>query len=144
MKYLGLDIGKKNIGVASGEIIASELTTLRAGKDENFYQSPAKDRAFEEIGKLLRQEEADALVVGLPVDENGQDTEESKHIHQLASQLEAELNVTVHLTNETLTSFMAEDILSEQGLSGDEAKKRIDQLAASLILQQFIEENAGS
>lgn len=142
MRYLGLDLGARKIGVAVGELIASELTTLRNNKGESFYEEPYREKVIKEISALISQEEADAVVVGLPVGEEGDETEESKKVRGFAEHLEEKLNISVHLTNETLTSFMAQDILESQGLSPQEIEEREDQLAATLILQQFIEENA--
>lgn len=142
MRYLGLDIGARSIGVAVGELIASELTTLRSGKDKSFYEQP--ELSFEPIAKLIVQEQADAIVVGLPVNEDGTLSPEAKKVQVYADKLSKKLDKTIHFVNETLSSFMASDILESQGLSIEEAKLREHQLAAQLILQQFIEENAGS
>ena len=142
MRYLGLDVGERSIGVAVGEIIASELTTVRVGKDKSFYDQA--ELAFAPIIKLIDQEQADAIVVGLPINEDGQPSGEAKKIQKFADNLGAKLDKKIHFVNETLSSFMAEDILESEGLSIEEAKKREHQLAAQLILQQFIEENVGS
>ena len=142
MRYLGLDIGERSIGVAVGELIASELTTVHAGKDRSFYLQP--ELAIEPIIKLISEEEADAIVVGLPVNEDGQNSQEAVKIQRFASALGSKLDKTIHFVNETLSSFMAEDILEGQGLSIREAKTREHQLSAALILQQFLEENATS
>ncbi len=142
MRYLGLDIGERSIGVAVGELIASELTTVHAGKDRSFYLQP--ELAIEPIIKLISEEEADAIVVGLPVNEDGQLSQEAVKIQRFASALGSKLDKTIHFVNETLSSFMAEDILEGQGLSIREAKTREHQLSAALILQQFLEENATS
>ena len=142
MRYLGLDIGERSIGVAVGELIASELTTVHAGKDRSFYLQP--ELAIEPIIKLISEEEADAIVVGLPVNEDGQLSQEAVKIQRFASALGSKLDKTIHFVNETLSSFMAEDILEGQGLSIREAKTREHQLSATLILQQFLEENVGS
>lgn len=142
MRYLGLDIGARSIGVAVGELLASELTTLRSGKDKSFYEQP--ELSFEPITKLIVQEQADAVVVGLPVNEDGTLSPEAKKIQDYADKLSKKLDKTIHFVNETLSSFMASDILESQGLSIEEAKLREHQLAAQLILQQFIEENVGT
>ena len=142
MRYLALDVGERSIGVAVGEIIASELTTIKVGKEKSFYDQPFL--AFEPIIKLIDQEQADAIVVGLPVNETGQLSDEAKKIQQFAEKLGAKLDKVIHSVNETLSSFMAEDILESEGLSIEEAKKREHQLAAQLILQQYLEENVGS
>lgn len=140
MRYLGLDVGRKSIGVAVGETLASELTTIRANGNEEFYTEPGKSRVCQELEKIIRAEEIDAIVVGLPVSEAGQPTEESKLIETFSRDLEAKLNLTVHFVDETLTSFMAEEMLESQGLDKKEASERVHQLAAELILQQYLEE----
>ncbi|MDP3992607.1 MAG: Holliday junction resolvase RuvX [bacterium] len=139
MRYLGLDVGSRHIGVAVGELLASELTTLDAPKNQNYYDSP--QLADDEIVKLIASEQVDAIVVGLPVNEQGELSAEAESIKKFADQLGVRLDKTIHFVNETLSSFMAEDILESQGLSIQEAKLREHQLSAQLILQQYIEEN---
>ncbi len=139
MRYLGLDVGQKNIGVAAGEALAAELTTINAPKNVSLYSDAGSKFAYEQIGKIMRQEQADAIVAGLPVDEDGNPTEESKKIEGFCKEMERSLDVTVHFVDETLTSFMAEDMLDSQGLSKAEIDERVHQLAAQLILQQFLE-----
>lgn len=141
MRYLGLDVGQKNIGVATGELLAKELITLSAPKDKNYYDQP--DLAQAELTKIIEQEQADAIVVGLPVNEQGEPTNESEKIEKLCHHLEKELNIAFHFVDETLTSFMAKDILEGQGLSVAQAAVRVHQLSAELILQQFLENNVG-
>lgn len=140
MRYLGLDVGQKTVGVAVGEALAQELTTITAPKDQNFYDHPAS--AYDQIATLMESEEAAALVVGLPVSEAGAPTPESKKITEFCRGLEEKLNVTVHFVDETLTSFMATDMLESQGLGAAEINSRVHQLSAELILQQFLEEHA--
>ncbi len=139
MRYLGLDVGQKTIGIAVGELLARGLSTITGEKADNFYDDPAK--AIGKIEKIFEDEEADAIVAGLPVDESGQPTSESKKIQAFCNLLESKLDVTVHFVDETLTSFMATDILESQGLSDTEVKAKVHQLSAELILQQFLEEN---
>lgn len=140
MKYLGLDVGSKNIGVAVGELISSELTTIRAPKDQDFYQAAGQMYAATQLEKLMSEQQADAIVIGLPVDDEQEMTKEATRIKGFGEFLAEKLDKKIHYTNETLTSFMAEDILEEQGLSIAEAKLRVDQLSAQLILQQYLEE----
>ena len=142
MRYLGLDIGSRSIGVAVGELLASEVTTLRSGKDKSFYENP--ELSIDSISRLIVQEQADAIVVGLPVNEDGTLSPEAKKIQKFSDVLGHKLDKTIHYVNETLSSFMASDILESQGLSIEEAKLREHQLAAQLILQQFLEENVNS
>jgi putative holliday junction resolvase len=142
MRYLSLDVGRKNIGVAVGELIASEVTTIRTKGETDFYDEKNSLEAFAKIKSIMEREQVDALVIGLPVDEHEQMTEEANKIKKFAEGLQEKVNIKIHYVNETLTSFMAKDILEGQGLSPEEIDERVDQLSASLILQQFIEENA--
>ncbi len=139
MRYLGLDVGERSIGVAVGELIASEISTVRVDKDKSFYDQP--ELSFKPIALLIEQEQADAIVVGSPINEDGQSSSEAKKIQKFAEALGAYLDKTIHFVNETLSSFIAKDILESQGLNIQEAKRREHQLAAQLILQQYIEEN---
>lgn len=139
MRYLGLDVGRKKIGIASGEVLASELTTLSAPKDDNFYSEKGSEIAGKEIARLYKQEQAEAIVVGLPVSESGAPTEESELIRDFCNGLGKAINTKIHFVDETLTSFMAEDMLESQGASQEEVRRREHQLAAQLILQQFLE-----
>lgn len=141
MRYLGLDIGSRFIGVAVGEALATELTTLTCKKNETFYADEAKKTAISEILTLIEVEEASAIVVGLPVNELNEPTEESKKISAFATELESAANCQIHFVNETLSSFMALEILESQGISSANAKDRVHQVSAQLILQQYFEEN---
>jgi len=141
MRYLGLDVGEKRIGVAVGESLASELTTIIAAKNKGFYETASANEAYEKLEKIIQSEQTDAIVVGLPVNEEGGLTSEAQKIKKFGDGLTEALDCVVHYVNETLTTFMASEMLESQGLSVAEAKLRVDQLAAQLILQQFLEEN---
>lgn len=141
MRYFGLDVGAKKIGVAVGETIASELTTISAPKDKTFYQEEGIALAAVLLKEMMAIEQAEAIVVGLPVDEDGSPTEESRKIETFGRKLGEALNVEVAFVDETLTTFMAEEMLESQGVKGDEKENRSHQLAAELILEQYFEEH---
>lgn len=142
MRYAGLDVGKKAIGVAVGEVLATELSTINAAKDQNLYEKEGLTKAFKELGAIKEIEQIDAFVLGLPVNETNGLTEEASHIKTFGDKLGEALNAPIYFVNETLTTFMAEDLLAEQGVKPDQIAKRVHQLAAKLILQQFLEEDA--
>lgn len=142
MKYLGLDVGQKRIGIAVGEALASELLTIRAGQHETFYTEPARTRALEEIKTIVEEEGISGVVAGLPVKEDGSASEESAKIAAFCDGLSTVLGFQVQTVDETLTSFMARDILASQGLGAKELEARLDQASAALILQQYLEEHA--
>lgn len=140
MRYLGLDVGAHHIGIAVGELLASELTTINASKNQSFYQSPQS--AYDELGKLIESEQADAIVIGLPINAQNELSNEAIAIKTFGDELGKKIDKTIHYVNETLSSFMAVEMLESQGLSIDQAKRQEHQLSAQLILQQYIEENA--
>lgn len=130
MSILGVDVGEKNIGLAisHSEMLATELKTLQNTED-----------VLGEIAKIISKEECEKVVMGLPITEQGKEGEQAQKVRQFASNLKKLLEVPIVLENETLTSFEAEQILKDEGLSIDDAKKRVDQLSAKLILQQYLE-----
>lgn len=142
MRLLGIDVGARKIGVAAGTTLAEELTTLRLKKPESYYEPTGGQCGVAEIKKLLEQEDAKGIVVGLPVDKDGKETEESGRIRIFADILKAHCEIPIYFVDETLTSCMARDILESQGVSGRELSSREDQLSAQLILQQYLEEHA--
>lgn len=142
MRYLGLDVGKKTIGLAVGEILASELSTIRAPKEIDFYSAVGSKLAYQQIVQIVAAEQVKAIVAGLPVDEDGQPTEESTRIRGFCQQMESVVKLPIHFVDETLTSFMAEDMLESQGADKNEIEARVHQLAAELILQQYLEGEA--
>jgi putative Holliday junction resolvase len=144
MRYLGLDVGKRKIGVASGEMLASELTTLTTPKDIDFYSPVGIKLAAEKLKIIISEQQAKIIIAGLPVDEHGQSTEESNKISEFCSELSSKLKIPFEFVDETLTSFMASDMLEEQGLGKEEIAQREHQLAAQLILQQYFEEHANT
>lgn len=140
MRYLGLDIGQRKIGVALGETLATELTTLTCPKSIKFYDNKGYQHALVELKKLIKLEEADGLVVGLPINEKGNQTEESKKIKTFSLKIEKEIDIIVHFVDETLTSFMAEELLISEGVNKAEINERVHQMSAKLILQQYLED----
>lgn len=142
MSYISLDVGKKRIGVAIGSIIAQELTTL-------VLKEPAKSfvdckegsmQAILPIQKLINDNRVEKLIVGHPINDDGTDSEMSQAIEKFCQKIKENIDIPIIFVDETLTSFVAEEMLKEEGLSIKEAKLRVDQAAAKLILQQFIEE----
>lgn len=143
MSFLGLDVGKKRIGLAIGSMIASEFGTL-------IIREPAKSfldgkigtgQAIDQLKKITIDHRIEKIIIGLPLAEGGTQSVISEQIETFSKQLEESVDIPIELTNESLTSYVAEEMLKEEGLSIAQSKHRVDQLAAKLILQQYIEEN---
>lgn len=125
---LALDVGDKRVGVARASLIArlpEPLTTLQRG--ETF---------FEDLQRVISDEDAVALVVGLPRGLDGQTTTQTKTTEAFVAELKRHTDRPVHLQDEALTSKKARaelDAGKKQYRRGD-----IDALAATYILEDFL------
>lgn len=126
---LGLDIGTKRIGVAiahAGISIAQPLITV-----------DVDGRELDQIMQIYDKEGADICVIGLPRNMAGQETQQSRYTRQVAGQIESR-GINITWQDEGLTSVKALEILSQS--KKPHQKSDIDALAASLILQDYLEE----
>ncbi len=127
MQYaaLGLDVGRKRIGVAGcdrlGIAVHGITTIIRKSWDE--------DMAV--LRSLIQERDIDTLVVGLPYNMDGSLGFQAKQVQKFAH------NATKQL-DERLTSFEAEEMMRSQGISTRRNKEMIDRKAAALILQQWL------
>lgn len=131
MRVVAVDFGSKRIGLAVGDTalaIASPLDTLAATG------SLQKDAVA--IDAVARREEAQALVVGLPLDEQGDATPMSRICSQLAERLK-ELQWEVHTLDESMSSLQAESELLYEKAS--QRRRRRDAAAACVILERFFD-----
>ncbi len=132
-RVLALDVGGRRIGVALSDtrrVLASPLTTLRAQPQQ---------RALAELAKLAHDYEVTDVVVGLPLTLSGEVGPQAKIVQEFAAQLQEKIAVPVRLFDERLTTVAAERMMVELGLKPEQRKARIDEVAASIILQDFLE-----
>lgn len=133
MRILGVDFGSVRIGLA-----VSDPLGLTAQGLETIPASP-KQKAFEMIAKVCRERKVEEVVVGLPVNMNGTLGPKAKETLDWVKKLEAELGLPVKTWDERLTSRQADRLMVEEGLSRARQKKESDRLAATLILQAYLE-----
>ncbi len=132
-RFLGLDVGDKYIGVSISDTtctIASNLVTIRR---------TSNDKAYEEIEGILNDYNIGTVVVGVPINMDGSDTVMSKRIRKFARKLTPKFGVEVIFQDERFTSIEAERTLIQSNVRRENRKKYIDQLAASIILQTYID-----
>ena len=132
-RVLGLDVGERRIGVAISDAsgrLAAPLTTISAAP---------REQALAKIVSLARQEEAVAVVVGLPLTLRGEVGPQAEVVRRFAAELEAAIGLPIHLFDERLTTAAAEQQLRELGVKPEKRKQQIDQVAASIILQDFLD-----
>ena len=130
---MALDVGGRRIGVALSDttrVLASPLTTLRA---------EPRDRVLDEIAALVQRHEVVEVVVGLPLTLSGAIGPQAHVIQLFVERLKEVLTTPIHLFDERLTTVAAERLMLDLGMKPEQRKARIDEVAASIILQDFLD-----
>ena len=131
---LGLDIGRKRIGVAGCDgtgLIATGLTTIER---QSFAQLIA------DLQVICHARQVTLIVAGLPYCMDGSLGAQAKQVQKVANSIATALNLPLEFMDERLTSYQAEEFLRAQKISLSRHKGLIDRKAASLILQQWLDE----
>lgn len=131
---LGLDIGKKRIGVAGCDgtgLIATGLTTIER-------RSVQQD--IEQLRQLVQERQVQILVVGLPYTMSGSLGFQAKQVQKYAQRLSKALQLPVEYVDERLTSVQAEQLLQAENRAPSRYKALIDRKAAAIILQQWLDD----
>jgi putative Holliday junction resolvase len=134
MRCLGIDLGSKRIGVAlcdPDERVATPLTVVERSKTRQ------ADHA--NIRRLVEEYEAEAVVVGLPLNMSSKITTAAQSAIDEAKQLRGALTVPVHLYDERLTTVTADRSLMEMQMKADARRRVVDKVAAAVMLQAFID-----
>jgi putative Holliday junction resolvase len=130
---LGLDIGRKRIGIAGCDgtgLIATGLTTI---------ERTAFAADLEQLRSIVRDRSVETLVVGLPYTLKGEIGYQAKQVQKIALRLQKALNLPVEYVDERLTSVEAEAQLKAQKRFSSWDKGAIDRQAATIILQQWLD-----
>ena len=133
MRVLGLDVGDRRIGVAVSDALgltAQPLAVLTR-------QSLAAD--LDVIRTLVDHHGASAVVVGLPLTLRGERGPQAEKVVAFTEQLRRGVAVPIHLIDERLTTVQGSRALTEMGVGHKRKKAVVDQVAAQLILQQFLD-----
>lgn len=133
MKVMGLDYGDRRIGVAVSDAFGWTAQGLEV------IERRGNDSEFGKIANLVREHEVGEIVVGLPKNMNGTVGPRGEICIDFANRLKELLGLPVHLWDERLTTRSAERTLLEADVSRKKRKQVVDKLAASLILQNFLD-----
>lgn len=137
MRAIGLDLGSKRIGVAlsdsDGRLALPHDVVVRSGD---------RDRDHRRIADLVEQTDAEVVVVGMPYSLDGTAGPTARRYQAEARRLRAVLGVPVETYDERLTTVTAERSLREAGLSGRDRRKVVDQVAAAVMLQSWLDQRA--
>lgn len=133
MRYLGLDVGDKAIGVA----LSDESATLASGLETIRRVGPRKD--VRAIADLVRRHEAGEVVVGLPRNLDGSLGPQAQKVLAFIEDLRSPVRVPVVPWDERFTSVVAHRTLIEGEISRRERKRLVDKVSAILILQSYLD-----
>lgn len=136
-KIMGLDYGEARIGISF-----SDMTRLIASPYETFTRKNLKFD-LDYLNKLIVEKGVKKVVFGLPLNMDGSEGERVQATRAFARQLVEVSNINVDFIDERLTSVSAENILVDAGVRRDKRKKIIDKLAATIILQEYLDTHKG-
>ena len=135
MKYIGLDLGNRTCGVAVSDslgMIATSLHTIR------FFEKDL-DECLEEVSKIIDEKRPDKIVMGYPLNMNGTLGPQGEYVLTFKKMLEDKKNIEVILYDERLTTVEVQKIMIAADVSRNKRKKVVDSLAATLILQSYLD-----
>ena len=133
MRYLGLDVGDKRIGIA----LSDETATLASGLPTLARVGPRKDPRA--IANLVREHEVGEVVVGLPRTLAGEVGPQAEKVMEFVEALRPLVRVPIVSWDERFTSVVAEQALIEAGTSRRDRRASIDKVSAILILQTYLD-----
>lgn len=134
-KWLGIDFGTRRIGVAISDslgMLARRFETINwNGKDDTW--------ALNRLAEIIESQQVHGVVMGLPRRTDGLAGESEKMAMSFAEKLEDKTGISPTLRDERYTTVLAGRILTETGVHRDKKKQVIDQIAAEIILQDFLD-----
>ena len=135
MKAMGIDFGMSRIGIALSDetkFLASPFKT---------YKRVEEKQDIDFFVNLIASNKIDEIVCGLPYNMQGEEQEIAKKTREFISNLQSKVNVKVTFVDERLSSVMAEDMLKQTEKDWKKRKEKLDAVAASIILQDYLDEN---
>ena len=135
MRVLGIDLGNRTVGMAVSDalgIIANPIGTSRIDEQD-------LDQALVEVKKVISERGVEKIVLGLPKNMNGTIGPQGEYCLKFKEILESETHLEVIMIDERLTTRQADAIMLEADISRAKRKKNVDKLAATIILQTYLD-----
>ena len=136
MRVIGLDYGSKTVGVALSDelmLTAQPLTTIHRDRPTKLRQTLAQ------IEQIIEQYDVDRIVVGWPKKLDNEEGERCEKTKEFGDMLENRSWLELIYQDERLTTAQADGVLEQGGIRKDKRKQYIDKMAASLILQNYLD-----
>lgn len=139
MRYIGLDLGTKTLGVAVSdktETIASAITTLRFSENN-------PEEVLDDLTKIIDEYMVGAIVIGLPKNMNNSLGFAAERTKEFVKVLNNTYDIPVYEQDERLSSVTANNILLQADISRKKRKSKVDTVAATVILQNYLDIRKG-
>lgn len=136
MRIIGLDFGSKTVGVAVSDellITAQGIEIVRRKSENKLRQTLAR------IEELIKEHNVEKIVLGFPKNMNNSEGERCEKTLEFKEMLERRTGLTVELWDERLTTVAADNLMMEAGIRRENRKEYVDQIAASFILQGYLD-----
>ena len=136
MRLLGLDYGTKTVGAAVSDPLmftAQGLEIIRRKVENKLRQTLAR------IEELIKEYNVEKIVLGFPKNMNNSEGERCEKTLEFKEMLERRTGLTVELWDERLTTVAADNLMMEAGIRRENRKEYVDQIAASFILQGYLD-----
>lgn len=134
MRYLGLDLGSRTLGIAVSDktgVIATSYKTIR--HNEEYL------KLIDEVKKIVDELEIDAIVLGFPKNMNNTIGPKGQLSLEFKDKLEQVLKIPIYLEDERLSTVSATNVLISGNVSRKKRKKVVDSVAATIILQNYLD-----
>jgi putative Holliday junction resolvase len=139
MRYIGLDLGTKTLGVAVSdktETIASAITTLRFSENN-------PEEVLDDLTKIMEEYKVGAIVIGLPKNMNNSLGFAAERTKEFVKVLNNTYDIPVYEQDERLSSVTANNVLLQADISRKKRKSKVDTVAATVILQNYLDIRKG-
>ncbi len=136
-RILGLDVGSKRIGLA----ISDQLGITAQGLETLHRQNKRSD--FAQLEQVIRQQRVAEIAIGLPLRMSGAEGIQAEKMQAFAEEIRRRFRLPVHLWDERLSSAQANRLLRETDMSIKRRGEVVDQMAAVLILQSWMDARSG-
>lgn len=133
MTYLGLDLGSKTLGLSISDktgLIASSLEVLRYNEYSEL---------LDKLDTIIKERKVHAIVIGNPLNLDGTISKRSEETFKFMDLLKERFSLDIYLQDERLSTVEAERMLIDNNTSRKNRKKVIDKIAATIILQTFLD-----
>lgn len=135
-RYLGIDLGEKRVGLAVSDptlLIAQPLKTLQ------FTKIP---KLIQELREIIDEYHISKIIVGLPLTMKGTYSQKTRQVMEIVEKMRVEISVPIVTYDERLTTVQAHQTMQQMGKKPSRERDKVDQLAAMMILQNYLDQES--